>query len=330
MLTLPSDFLYLADNMICLEKVKNMHYPNKVQSYWLKISVITDPALVEALSDFLVGVMGAGVEIVVNDGLLYTTINAFLEKRNPDELQREYLLGQLTEYVRELAGIFQVPVPEIVSSVIDEEDWGSTWKEHFKPFVIIPGLVIKPTWEEYQPGADEKIIEMDPGMAFGTGHHATTTLSLELLQAVLADQDAERVLDVGTGTGILGMAAALFGADRVVGIDNDPEAIAAAFENVRRNGLEQRMSVALTPLSILQGSYSIIIANIIHDVLLSLAGDLDRLIANGGTLILSGILTGEQSDTIIEHFSDRGFSLMRHLQQNEWSALLLNKQTEKT
>ncbi|MDO9262848.1 MAG: 50S ribosomal protein L11 methyltransferase, partial [Desulfosalsimonadaceae bacterium] len=158
-----------------------MHQSNKVQPNWLKISVIADPVLVEALSDFLVGVMGAGVEIVVNDGALYTTINAFLEKRNPDESQIGHILEQLTEYVRELAGIFQVPVPEIVSSVIQEEDWGNTWKKHFKPFVIIPGLVIKPTWEDYRAGVDEKVIEMDPGMAFGTGHHATTALSLELL-----------------------------------------------------------------------------------------------------------------------------------------------------
>ena len=302
-----------------------MHHSKNVPSCWLKISIKADPVLAPALSDFLVGVTGAGVEMRVDDGLLYTTINAFLEKRNLDEAEREQILAQLSGHVRELADIFQVAVPEIESTLIEQEDWGVSWKVHFKPFAIIPGLVIKPTWEEYQAKENEKIIEMDPGMAFGTGHHATTTLSLELLHAVLSDTRGASVLDVGTGTGILGMAAALFGADRVLGIDNDPEAIAAATENVHRNGLEEKMSVAQTPLAALQGPFSIVVANIIHDVLLEMADDLDRLTAGHGRLILSGILTGEQAENIIQSFSQRGFLPAGHLQKHEWSALLFEK-----
>jgi ribosomal protein L11 methyltransferase len=304
---------------------KNMSHSKKVPTYWLKVTLTSDPILVEALSDFLEGITGAGVEIVVDDSLLLTQINAFLEKRNPDQSETGQILEQLTGYAREVAEIFGVPVPEIVSTVIEEEDWGTTWKEHFKPFAIIPGLVIKPTWEDYQAAGDEMIIEMDPGMAFGTGHHATTTLSLELLQNVLSDMAAASVLDVGTGTGILGMAAALFGADRVVGIDNDPEATAAASENVRLNGLEKKMSVASTPLSTMQGPFSIVVANIIHDVLLELSDDLDRLTDGGGKLIVSGILTGEQTATISKHFSDRGLYQEKHLHKKEWSALLFAK-----
>ncbi len=302
-----------------------MSSSKKVLSCWLKVTIHSDPVLVDALSDFLVGVTGAGVEIVVDDSLSSTKINAFLEKRNPDESEIRQTLEQISGYAGELAEIFQVPVPAIESSVIEEEDWGTTWKEHFKPFAIIPGLVIKPTWEEYRAGMDEKVIEMDPGMAFGTGHHATTTLSLELLRAVLQDMTAASVLDVGTGTGILGMAAILFGADLAMGIDNDPEAIAAASENVRRNYLGEKMTVAFTPLSALQGPFSIVVANIIHNVLLDLADDLDRLTAGGGKLILSGILAGEQTDIIIKHFSRKGLSLTTHLQKKEWSALLFEK-----
>ena len=302
-----------------------MSNSRKVAPHWLKITLTSDPLLVEALSDFLEGITGAGVEIVVNDSLLLTKINAFLEKRNPEEAETEQILKQLTGYAREVAEIFQVPVPEIESTVIEEEDWGTTWKEHFKPFTIIPGLVIKPTWEDYSAAGDEKVIEMDPGMAFGTGHHATTTLSLELLRAVLPGMAAASVLDVGAGTGILGMAAALFGADRVVGIDNDPEATAAASENVLRNGLEEKMSVASTPLATMQGSFSIVVANIIHDVLLELSDDLDRLTAPGGRLIVSGILTGEQTESIRKHFLERGLYPEKHLQKKEWSALLFTK-----
>ncbi len=122
--------------------------------------------------------------------------------------------------------------------MIDEEDWGKNWKDHFKPFTIVPGLVIAPTWEEYQPAAGEAVITMDPGMAFGTGHHATTSLSLELIRRTLVENGGQRLLDVGTGTGILGMAALLFGAKDVLGLDNDPEAVSAAEENVRRNSLQ--------------------------------------------------------------------------------------------
>ncbi len=304
-----------------------MSNSKKIPTYWLKVSLASDPLLVEALSDFLEGVTGAGVEIVVDDSLSLTQINAFLEKRNPDKSETGQILEQLTGYAREVAEIFGAPVPEITSTVIEEEDWGTTWKEHFKPFAIIPGLVIKPTWEEYRAAGDERVIEMDPGMAFGTGHHATTTLSLELLQGVLPDMAAASVLDVGTGTGILGMAAALFGADRVVGIDNDPEATAAASENVLRNGLEKKMSVASTPLAAVQGPFSIVVANIIHDVLLELSDDLDRLTAGGGKLIVSGILTGEQTETISRHFSDRGLCPEKRLHKKEWSALLFTKKS---
>jgi ribosomal protein L11 methyltransferase len=301
-----------------------MHNSDKLQPNWLKFSIKADPALVDALSDFLVGVTGAEVEIAVDDDRPTITLNAFLEKQVDDDEQCEDIMCQLSGYVKELADIFQVPIPEIKSSIIEDQDWANTWKEHFKPFTIVPGLVIKPTWENYRAGSEEKVIEMDPGMAFGTGHHATTTLSLELLKSVLHEADGKSVLDVGTGTGILGMAATWFGAQRVLAIDNDPEAVAAALGNVRRNGMEEKMSVSATPLEELQGPFSLVVANIIHDVLIDLAEDLVRLTAKGGKLILSGILTGEQSDNIEKYFADRGLSLTKHLQKKEWSALLFN------
>jgi ribosomal protein L11 methyltransferase len=303
-----------------------MHYSEEIQQTWLKISIIADPAIIEALSDYLIGVTGAAVEIGVDDTFLCSPIHAFLEQGNIDAVQTSGILEQLSEYAKELADIFQVPVPEITSSIIQEEDWGNTWKKHFRPFAIIPGLVIKPTWEEYVAGKDEQVIELDPGMVFGTGHHATTALCLELLHTILIDRSTTAsVLDVGTGTGILGMAAALFGAGRVVGIDNDPEAVAAAFENINRNGLADRMTVVSTPLSILQEPFSIIVANILHDVLLDMANDLRRILVDDGDLILSGILTEKQGENIIDHFVGRGFSLISHRKKNEWSALLFKK-----
>ncbi|MCP4340984.1 MAG: 50S ribosomal protein L11 methyltransferase [Desulfobulbaceae bacterium] len=275
----------------------------------------------EPISDFLVGVIEAGVETGARDEPLFGTVNGYIQKANLDANEVSDILARVTSYLAELATIFSVPKPSLSSTMIDEEDWGKSWKEHFKPFAIVPGLVIAPTWEEYRPAAGEMVITMDPGMAFGTGHHATTSLSLDFIRETLSENSGLRLLDVGTGTGILGMAAVLFGAEAVLGLDNDPEAVSAAEENVRRNSLQDHMQISLAPLSSLKEPYEVVVANIVHDVLISMSGDLTRLTAAGGTLILSGILTGEQVANILRVFTSNGFQLSGQESCQEWSAL---------
>ena len=292
---------------------------------WLKITIKADPLLVESISDYLVGVLEAGVETGARDEFLYGTVNGYMQKANLPQSEVADILSKVAAYLDELAKIFTVPKPILSSTFLDEEDWGKSWKEHFKPFAIVPGLVVAPTWEEYRPAADEAVIVMDPGMAFGTGHHATTSLSVNFIRQTLAEHAGQRLLDVGTGTGILGMAALLFGAGEVLGIDNDPEAVFAAERNVRRNSLQDRMQVSLTPLSSLAEPFAIVVANIVHDVLIELAGDLVRLTADGGTLILAGILAGEQAGKIIDVFSARGFHLSGRDRRQEWEALRFKK-----
>ncbi|MBU1566886.1 MAG: 50S ribosomal protein L11 methyltransferase [Proteobacteria bacterium] len=292
---------------------------------WLKITIEADPLLVEPISDFLVGVIEAGVETGAPDEPNFGILTCYLQKANPDPEEVAEIVTRITSYLIELADIYNVPAPELVASLFDEEDWSSTWKEHFKPFAIVPGLVIAPTWEEYRPIPGEAVITMDPGMAFGTGHHATTSLSMELLRRTLTAGSVMRVLDVGTGTGILGMAAMLFGAASVLGIDNDPEAVAAADGNVRRNIFDDRMQVSLTPLGELSDQFQIVVANIVHDVLLDLAEDLTRLTAEDGVLILSGILVGEQVTRIKGFFGGKGFRVLDQEEREEWAALRFRK-----
>ncbi len=292
---------------------------------WLKLTIETDPVLVESISDFLVGVIEAGVETGAPDEPHYGTLTCYVQKANPEPDEVAAIVARVLAYLAEMAKVFRVSIPTLSPSMIDEEDWSTSWKTHFKPFVIVPGLVIAPTWEEYRPNPGEAVITMDPGMAFGTGHHATTCLSLELLRRTLSAGTTGRVLDVGTGTGILGMAAVLFGAVAALGIDNDPVAVAAATDNVRYNGLEERMQVSQTPIGALTGPYEIVIANIVHDVLLEMAGDLTRLTGAGGSLILSGILTGDQADNIARVFTARGFILLDLAERQEWAALRLRK-----
>lgn len=293
---------------------------------WLKITITADPVLVDPISDFLMGLTEAGVEIGVDDRLALQTLNVYLAEADLEQSEQERILGLISAYLQDISAIFQVALPVMTTSDFMEEDWGSNWKRHFVPFAIVPGLIIAPTWEQYQAGPGEAVIVMDPGMAFGTGHHATTSLSLALVRDVVQRRADCRVLDVGTGTGILGMAAALFGAVEVLGIDNDPEAVAAAAENVGRNGLDTVMRVTATPLAEVPGTYSLVVANIIHDTLVELAPILGRLTEPAGALVLSGILQGEQTENIVRSFEQQGFRLERCEQLTEWSALLLIKE----
>lgn len=292
---------------------------------WLKITIETDPLLVESISDFLIGVIEAGVETGAPDEPHYGTVNGYVQKPNLSREEVDDILARVSEYLTELAEIFRVATPEMDYAVTGDEDWGKSWKEHFKPFAIVPGLVIAPTWERYQPKPGESVITMDPGMAFGTGHHATTSLCLSFVQNSLKGSSGCRMLDVGTGTGILGMAGLLFGAEKVLGIDNDSEAVAAARQNAVTNGLEDRMQVSSKELSAIDERFDLVIANIVHDVLVSLSGDLARVTAPGGTLILSGLLTGSQVESIITVFEALNFRLVDQADRLEWSALRFTK-----
>lgn len=293
---------------------------------WIKLSLITEPVLVESIADFLVGIVGAGVEVGVDEDVYLKSLNAYVEKENPSGEELEKILQQVVDYTAELAEIFQVNPPEIGWTVIEEEDWGKNWKKHFSPFAVTEGIVIAPSWENYLPKRGEKVLVMDPGMAFGTGHHATTALTLQLMKEAMEQAEGpQRVLDVGTGTGILGMAASLLGAKEVMGIDNDPVAVAAAAENIEKNSLSAVMAAGSTPLAQLEGTYSLVVANIVHDALIGMAADLHRLTMDDGVLILSGILRERQADSLAAVYEKLGFDLQRKKELDEWAALSFRK-----
>lgn len=288
---------------------------------WLQVTVTADPVLIESVSDFLIGVLDAGVEAAAIDEPDYGTINGYIQASDPDPAEVKRVLEQVSRYLNELQDIFNVPAPRFTSKIIEDEDWGKSWKEHFKPFAIVPGLVIVPKWEEYVPEAGEAVITMDPGMAFGTGHHATTSLTLEFLSESLAGTSGRRLLDVGTGTGILGMAGLLFNAAEVRATDNDPEAVKAAQENVIFNGMQEKMDVSMAPLSEIAETYEVVTANIVHDVLISMADNLTRLTAKGGYLILSGLLAETQVGNIQKVFRGKGLTFAGKKARAEWAAI---------
>lgn len=293
--------------------------------FWLKASITIDPILEEPVSDFLTGVMGAGVEQTVDTNGSALCLNVYFKDQSPDEQSCLNLQNKLSAHLTELADIFHVDPPQITWKTIQDQDWSSNWKVHFKPFAITPGLVIAPTWEHYTANAKEQVIIMDPGMAFGTGHHATTSLSLEFIRNILSTHKQIRILDVGTGTGILGMGAALSGAEHVLGIDNDPEAVRIATDNVLLNKLNCKMEVSGTPLQQIQEHFNLIVANIVHDVLITMTKDFNKLLKTEGSLVLSGLLHGEQEENILHLYQNNGFLFEDRAQQNEWVALHLRK-----
>jgi ribosomal protein L11 methyltransferase len=293
---------------------------------WLTAHIKLNPVLEEAVIDFLVGVMNGAVEQTVDLEGSDMHLNVYFEEKNLNEQSRLHLQNNLKAQLGELAQIFQVKEPEVSWEFIEDQDWSSNWKVHFKPFEITKGLSIVPTWEDYQPRENEKIITMDPGMAFGTGHHASTSLALNLIRQVMSSgRQSVSVLDVGCGTGILAMGALLFGATEVVGIDNDPEAVRVASENVELNTCTSRVDISQIALQDLSRKFDCIVANIIYDVLITMIEDFKRLLIPGGDLILSGILNGAQEQNIIQVYEQSGFSLIRKELKEEWAAFHFQK-----
>ena len=208
--------------------------------------------------------------------------------------------------------------PELTIRFVAEEDWANAWKEFFKPQRVGQHLVVKPTWEDWTPEADDVVIQIDPGMAFGTGLHATTRLCLRALEENVLP--GVRVADVGTGSGILAIAATLLGAEAVKAVDNDPVAVRVAGENITVNKVGDRVSVAesSTPPP---GEFDIVVANILADVILSMAPALFYTVRPGGLLITSGIIEHRAED-VRRGLAHVGFSVVQTITEGEWVAVL--------
>lgn len=306
-------------------------HPMNASARWLKITVACPEAATEAVSDLIGVLSGVGVDIRPLPGRSASLITGFfaLEDAAAGEGPAPAAAQWLERLIPEINGLFELyglPPPSPNTEIIDDQDWATSWRQFFSAFEIIPGLVIKPSWEEDRPHEGRRVITMDPGMAFGTGQHASTRLALALMASCFtgpAGDAPKKVLDVGTGTGILAMAAAIFGADRVMAVDNDPEAVRIAMHNAGINRLDRTVDVSARPLAELQGSYDLICANIVHDVLVEMAPELRRLLKKYGRVVLSGILRGEQERHLEKVFRANKMHLVSAAHEGEWAAMLL-------
>ena len=217
------------------------------------------------------------------------------------------------------------PMGELVITELEKAEWESAWKAHFSLLIIGQKLVIKPSWIDYQAQQDEVVIELDPGMAFGTGYHPTTKMCLEALEGLV--RPGMEVLDLGTGSGILAIAAARLGAASILALDVDPTAVKAARKNFRASGLMSKVRLARGTLPhplVQEGRFDLATANISTRVLQARGPYLLQALKPGGTLIASGIIHKQQQE-LEEKLINAGFSTMKTCTMEDWTALLLCK-----
>ena len=311
---------------------------------WARISVVTTHEGADLIANILMELGAAGTEIddpsLVNEyidaGLWdYTdlpraedtetvTVRAYL----PEDARLESSLLALAERIAALrhAGA-ALGAGTISHSFVADEDWAETWKAYIHTEKIGERIVVRPTWEEYTPSADEIVIELDPGAAFGTGAHATTAMCLRWLEHLVGP--GMRVYDVGCGSGILAVAAAKLGAGEVIAMDYDPVAVSVAEENIRQNNAHNVVACESDLLSACEGAApaELITANIIADVIIRLFAQLDRHLAPGGTLLASGIIDDRIAD--VEHAAaQHGFTVLDMTCEKEWAAMIIRRASD--
>lgn len=319
---------------------------------WKELTIHTTEEAVEMISNFLHEAGAGGVTIeehVDNDRPRDTSLGQWFEIPPndipegeakisgyfPEGVDIEEVMAQVKERTEELREFDIDPGnPVLTVRDVSEDDWANNWKQYFKPIRVSERLTIKPTWENYIPASpEEKIIELDPGMAFGTGTHPTTSLCLRTLEGVI--QEGDEVIDVGTGSGILAIGASRLGASRVLALDLDPVAVSSALENTRLNGLEDRIQVVESDLlSVLKKGSSaevnvqlpvrVVVANILAEIILLFIEDVYEALQPGGYYIASGIYKNKEQ-SVEEALTAAGFKIEQTVREEDWVAFVARK-----
>ena len=323
---------------------------------WNELTIATTEESIEMVSNFLHEMEAGGVSIEESGTLnkerdtslgqwYELPLNdipegqAVIKGYFPEEIDIESVITDVRPRIDELREFDIDPGDYIISYiVVDDEDWANAWKQYFKPIRVSDRLTIKPTWEDYTATEGEQIIELDPGMAFGTGTHPTTALCLRTLESVI--RGGEEVIDVGTGSGILAIGAMRLGAKKVLAVDLDPIAVTAAGENSRLNGLEEDIQVRLSDLlGVLQASSSesstsqainvsvpvdVVVANILAEIILLFVDDVYAAVKPGGIYIASGIYKNKEED-VASGLEASGFVIIDRQRDQDWIAFVAKK-----
>jgi ribosomal protein L11 methyltransferase len=287
---------------------------------WLEVSVTVESEVAEAVAEVLSRYAYRGVVIESgpegwNSGPV--VVRAYL----PADDQLWANRRRVEEAIWHLGQIQPVPTP--IFRTIAEEDWAEAWKEQLTVLRVGKHIVIQPSWLDYLPASEDIVIQLDPGMAFGTGLHPTTQMCLAVLEELV--RPGANVLDLGTGSGILAIAAAKLGARHVLAVDNDSQTVKVARENVVTNGVQEIVSVEHGSLSKISGDYDVVAVNILARVIVEmLQKGLATRVRSGGVLIAAGIIT-DQAPQVITALEQGMFALAGRRQEGDWVSLLARR-----
>lgn len=310
---------------------------------WCEISIQTSHEAVELIAEIFRELGASGVVIedpeLVNDYITsgkwdYTDIP--IAKETEVVVEKAYLpvngelegrIQTLQQEIKALASRGVNTAPAVLTTAeLQDEDWSDTWKQYFHTEKPGERVVIKPTWEEYAPKGDEVVIELDPGAAFGTGTHATTSMCIRQLEKLV--KPGMTVFDVGTGSGILSIISAKLGAKNIQAVDYDDSVLKIVEENLEQNNVQDIISVAQSDLmQNVHGKAELVIANIIADIIIRLFDQLDEHLEQGGTLLTSGIIEDRIED-VLAAAEKHGYGVVERLENKGWACITFKRKVD--
>lgn len=310
---------------------------------WCEISIQTSHEAVELIAEIFRDLGASGVVIedpeLVNDYITsgkwdYTDIP--IAKETEVVVEKAYLpvngelegrIQTLQQEIKALESRGVNTAPAVFTTAeLQDEDWSDTWKQYFHTEKPGERVVIKPTWEEYAPQGDEVVIELDPGAAFGTGTHATTSMCIRQLEKLV--KPGMTIFDVGTGSGILSIISAKLGAKNIQAVDYDDSVLKIVEENLEQNNVQDIISVAQSDLmQNVRGKAELVIANIIADIIIRLFDQLDEHLEQGGTLLTSGIIEDRIED-VLAAAEAHGYGVVERLENKGWACITFKRKAD--
>ena len=305
---------------------------------WIEVRVITKSEALEPISGIFYSLDCKGVAIEDPEDILgreqgpltwdFADINVLEHKGKvavvkayfAEEDNIEDVLAYVNERLVELKEMgLDLGEAKVEHEKMHEEDWANTWKQYYKPSKAGEKIVVKPIWEEYEAKDNELVVDLDPGMAFGTGTHETTRMCIQALERYVKEEST--VFDVGCGSGILAIAAAKLGAKLAVGVDLDPVAVESSKENVTYNKLNNIEILEGNLVEVIDGKADVVVANILAEIICILADDVKRVLKEGGTFITSGIIH-DRVDMVCEKLEATGFEVVEKNRDGEWNCIV--------
>ena len=305
---------------------------------WIEVRVITKSEALEPVSGIFYSLDCKGVAIEDPEDILgreqgpltwdFADVNVLEHKGKfavvkayfAEEDNIEEILGYVNEKLVELKEMgIDLGEAKVEHEKMYEEDWANTWKQYYKPSKVGEKIVVKPIWEEYEQKEGELVVNLDPGMAFGTGTHETTRMCIQALEKYVKEEST--VFDVGCGSGILAIAAAKLGAKLAVGVDLDPVAVESSIENVGYNNLNNIEILHGNLVEVIDGKSDIVVANILAEIICILTDDVKRVMKDGGVFITSGIIH-DRVDMVCEKLEATGFEVIEKNRDGEWNCIV--------